>query len=73
MKKGIQAMEIQAGLNGVSAGTFKGIELIHCSADGDVKVAFPGGDETVSMYAGSDRAISSHDITILGGTFDLNR
>lgn len=73
MINNIQAIEIQPGLNGLTSGTHKGIMLIHCVAAGDVTIAFDSGNETVSLTAGDDRSVRGLDVSIVSGTFDLNK
>ena len=73
MVNNIQAMGIQAGLNAKTSGSFESVELIHCSSVASITVHFTGGDEIVAMGEGDDRALAGHDITIIDGTYDINK
>ena len=67
----IQAVEWKHGMP-VSSGTFKGVNLIHCVADGHIKALFVEGDETRSFIAGDDFVLAYVDVTVLSGSFDIN-
>ncbi len=70
----IQAIEIQPGLYGVSTGTFDRVQVIRCLEDGDITITFrDGSQETVSMTAISDAAVDGLTVTIVSGSFALNR
>ena len=66
----IQTVEWIYGMP-VSSGTFKGTNLIHCVADGDITAHFAQGDETRSFVAGDDFSMAHVDITVVSGSFDI--
>ena len=67
----IQTVEWKFGMP-VSSGDFKGVNLIHCVEDGDIKGLFVEGTETRSFIAGDDFVLAYVDITVLSGSFDIN-
>jgi len=69
----IQAMEIQPDISNITTGTIKDVKLIHCVGDGNITVAFSGGDEVVALVAGDDRSIPSLAVTVSTGEFTFNR
>ena len=67
----IQAVEWKPGMP-VATGAFKKVSLVHCVADGSITAHFKSGDEIRAFVAGQDMTLAYVDITVTGGSFDIN-
>ena len=68
----VNAMQAQKGKEKVTAGTFKSVQQFCCSEDGDLKIHYGGGDETVHYLQGESRSLGGIDVTVVSGTFSVN-
>lgn len=68
----IQAIEWKKGCFGVTTGTYKTVQVLHCLTNGNVTAHFPEGDESADMVAGTDVVLDSVDITINTGSWAFN-
>ena len=62
----VQAVPLIIGKINVSAGAYTALSLIHCEADGDIRLS--DGITIYSMAAGDDRGYVG-DFTVVSGTF----
>ena len=73
----VTTMPLQPGLIGKTTGTFSGIRLIQCIADGSLKLKYPNDaskDETIAVTAGADYFIEIFNaVEVVSGTFNLAR
>ena len=69
----VTCLPLQKDKINITSGTFGGANVIHCEADGDIKLNWlDGTNTTYSMVAESDRfSYESASITVVSGTFTL--
>jgi len=66
------AIQAQPGKEKVDTGTFVGVQQFCCGADGDLKIQYAGGDETVHYLQGESRSLGGIDVTVVSGSFTVN-
>ena len=68
----IQVFPLKEGGCNLSAGTYAGIRLIHCVADGEIKITWHSGATiSVQLIAGDDFGVECSSIELVSGTFHL--